>query len=93
MVLTENGGGGLGTTGRTAWLDYISPGYFRAMETPILMGRDFDVNDTATSVKVAIVNQTFVKKFWATAKAPLASSSERGSRRGSRSLTTISSAW
>jgi len=40
----------------------ITPGYFRTMKTPFLAGRDFDDHDTATSPKVAIVNETFVKK-------------------------------
>jgi putative ABC transport system permease protein len=46
-----------------SWEDYVSPGYFQALEIPLLAGRDFDSNDTATSPPVAIVNQTFVKKF------------------------------
>src|SRR5262249_52897390 len=45
-----------------AWQNYVGPGYFRAIGTPLLSGRDFDENDTATSVKVAIVNQAFVRK-------------------------------
>jgi len=47
----------------SAWEDYVSPGYFATIEDPILMGRDFNLNDTATSPAVAIVNQSFVKKF------------------------------
>ena len=47
----------------SAWLDYISPGYFATMQTPILAGRDFNGNDSAAAPKVAIVNQAFVKKF------------------------------
>ncbi len=43
--------------------DYVSPGYFHTMEIALLAGRDFDANDTATSPAVAIVNQSFVKKF------------------------------
>ncbi len=54
-----------------AWEDYVSPGYFGTMEDPILMGRDFSPNDTATSPKVAIVNQTFVKKFLSSSKNPV----------------------
>ncbi|HEX5424190.1 MAG TPA: ABC transporter permease [Candidatus Acidoferrales bacterium] len=46
-----------------SWEDYVSAGYFHTLEIPILAGRDFDSNDTATSPPVAIVNQTFVKKF------------------------------
>ena len=43
--------------------DYVSPGYFQTIENPMLAGRDFNPNDTANSPRVAIVNQTFVKKF------------------------------
>jgi predicted permease len=42
---------------------YISPQYFRTMDTPMLQGRDFDERDTTNSVKVAIVNQTFVRRY------------------------------
>ncbi len=55
----------------SAWEDYVSPRYFETLEDPILMGRDFNLNDTATSPKVAIVNQTFVKKFLSDAKNPV----------------------
>jgi putative ABC transport system permease protein len=40
---------------------WVSPGYFQTMETPLLAGRDFDERDTATSPKVAIVNQSFAR--------------------------------
>ena len=46
-----------------AWLNYLGPGYFQTIGTPLLAGRDFDNSDTATSVKVAIVNQAFVEKI------------------------------
>jgi putative ABC transport system permease protein len=39
----------------------VSPGYFKTLETPLLAGRDFDERDTATSPKVAIVNQSFAR--------------------------------
>src|SRR5258708_16969229 len=46
-----------------AWLNYLGLGYFKTVGTPLLAGRDFDDRDTATSVKVAIVNQAFVRKI------------------------------
>ncbi|MGB8456894.1 MAG: ABC transporter permease [Candidatus Acidiferrum sp.] len=46
-----------------AWLNYLGPGYFQTIGTRLLAGRDFSEQDTATSVKVAIVNQAFVKKI------------------------------
>src|SRR5437867_10217929 len=46
-----------------AWENFLGPGYFQTIGTPILAGRDFDDRDTATSVKVTIVNQAFVRKI------------------------------
>jgi predicted permease len=40
---------------------WVSPGYFQTLETPFLAGRDFNERDTATSPKVAIVNQSFAR--------------------------------
>src|SRR5262249_58849208 len=44
---------------------YVSPGYFKTMEIPVLAGRDFNDFDTATSRQVALVNETFVRRFFA----------------------------
>ncbi|HWY46419.1 MAG TPA: ABC transporter permease, partial [Bryobacteraceae bacterium] len=46
---------------KTVDRNWVSPGYFQTMETPLLAGRDFDERDTATSPKVAIVNQSFAR--------------------------------
>jgi putative ABC transport system permease protein len=45
--------------------DLISPGYFETMKIPLVEGRDFDLRDDATSLKVMIVNQEFVRRFLA----------------------------
>ncbi|MGH9937754.1 MAG: FtsX-like permease family protein, partial [Blastocatellia bacterium] len=42
---------------------WVSPGYFATMEIPLLAGRDFGRHDTATSPKVLVVNETFVRRF------------------------------
>jgi putative ABC transport system permease protein len=47
-----------------AFFNFVSPGYFGTMRTPITAGRGFDVHDTKTSTSVAIVNQTLVRKFY-----------------------------
>src|SRR4029077_19317121 len=43
--------------------DLVSPGYFETMKIPVVEGRDFDLRDNATSLKVMIVNQEFVRRF------------------------------
>jgi putative ABC transport system permease protein len=45
------------------WLNFLGSSYFQTIGTPLLAGRDFSEQDTATSVKVAIVNQAFVQKI------------------------------
>lgn len=42
---------------------WVSPSYFGTMETPFIVGRDFDHRDTSNSPPVAIVNQTFANRF------------------------------
>jgi len=47
----------------SSW-DRISPHFFETVGQPILRGRGITEADTATSQKVAVVNQAFVKKFF-----------------------------
>jgi predicted permease len=44
---------------------WVSPTYFQTMGIPILFGRGFNDNDTQSSPRVAIVNQTFVRSYLA----------------------------
>jgi predicted permease len=41
----------------------VGPGYFRTLGIPILQGREFNGSDVAGGPQVAIVNETFAKKF------------------------------
>jgi predicted permease len=43
---------------------YVTPEYFRALQIPILLGRSFNDGDGAKSAHVAIVNRTFMSKFY-----------------------------
>lgn len=43
-----------------------SPGFFGAMNTRLLAGRDFTDNDIAGKDLVTVVNQTFARRFWPT---------------------------
>lgn len=42
----------------------VTPGYFRAMGIPILMGRDFAETDAADSPKVTIVDERLAREYW-----------------------------
>jgi predicted permease len=46
-------------------LNRVSPGYFRTMETSMLMGRDFSDRDTLASPKAMIVGEETARHFWA----------------------------
>jgi predicted permease len=41
----------------------VGPDFFHVMGTPILQGRDFTDADSSASMKVVIVNQTFVERY------------------------------
>ncbi len=51
-------------SGKESWFNRVSPGYFNTMGTKLLSGREFTVQDTLTSPKVAIVNEAFARKFY-----------------------------
>ena len=43
---------------------FASPGYFSAIGTPLLRGRDFLETDTAGSILVTIINSAMAQKYW-----------------------------
>jgi putative ABC transport system permease protein len=44
--------------------DEVSPGFFSTMQIPLSAGREFSMQDTLSSPKVAIVDETFVKHYF-----------------------------
>jgi predicted permease len=46
---------------RIAWND-TSPGYFKTVSTPIIMGRDFEAGDDASAPKVVIINESLARR-------------------------------
>lgn len=47
-----------------AFSNRVSPGYFAAMGTRVLRGREFTDFDDQNAPRVAIVNETFARTFW-----------------------------
>jgi len=45
-------------------LDSVSPGYFKVMGIPLLRGREFDDRDVDGAPPVAIINETFLRRFF-----------------------------
>jgi predicted permease len=44
--------------------DQVGIGYFKALEIPIVLGREFGAQDTAASQKVAVINQTAARFYF-----------------------------
>ena len=45
------------------WMS-VSPDYLNVFKIPLLQGRAFNENDTATSPKVAMINEALARKYW-----------------------------
>jgi predicted permease len=45
-------------------MNYVSPDYFKTMEVPILLGRDFRMTDAVKAPKVCIVNEKFARRYF-----------------------------
>src|SRR2546421_285869 len=62
--ITVEGRQNLDTDDRHVNYDAVSPNYFSTMRVPLLAGREFNAGDTATSTKVAIINEAMAKEFF-----------------------------
>ena len=52
-----------GVSRESSHYNIVAPDYFTAMRTPLVLGRDFTLRDSAGSLPVAMVNEAFVTKF------------------------------
>src|SRR5262245_9852008 len=43
----------------------VSPGYLRTLKTPLITGREFDDRDLPTAPRVAIINETMARQYFA----------------------------
>jgi putative ABC transport system permease protein len=55
---------GFGELGQTGW-SFVTPGYFHVMSIPLLRGRSFSDSDNLQVERVAIVNEAFMRKYFA----------------------------
>jgi predicted permease len=46
-------------------INFVSPGFFETLQVPLLRGRAFGPADHAEAPRVAIVNEAFVERYWA----------------------------
>ncbi len=44
--------------------DTVGPGYFKTMGIPLRMGRDFTLEDDQTAPKVAVISESFARRFF-----------------------------
>ena len=44
-------------------MNFLVPRYFKTLDAPLLLGRDFDARDVKGAPKVASVNEAFAKKY------------------------------
>ena len=51
--------------GPHAWFNEINPGYFSKMGIPLIAGREFSASDDLNAPKVAVVNEEFVRRYFA----------------------------
>src|SRR5262249_19198251 len=67
-------------------LRVVTPDYFSVTGTPLLRGRLFNMNDTAQSERVVVINQTMARLYWPGAD-PIGQSIRLGSNSGPESCT------
>ena len=70
LIAGNNWGSGVKIAGQkdaqasyNARYNEIGPGFFGKMGIPLIAGREFTQSDSAAAPKVAVVNETFVKRF------------------------------
>ena len=51
------------------WAVWAGPGFFETLQIPFLQGRAFDARDRPDTPRVAVVNQSFARRYFGTANA------------------------
>ncbi|MDR3703454.1 MAG: ABC transporter permease [Candidatus Sulfopaludibacter sp.] len=53
-----------GATSGHAYVNLVMPDFFRTMGTRLIMGRDLTEKDDAASPHIAVVNESFARRYW-----------------------------
>jgi predicted permease len=69
-----------------AELPWVSNGYLQTLGVPLVAGRYFNAGDTATSLRVAIVNESFAKHFFGGAEPALGRNVYRPNKPGTDAM-------
>lgn len=64
MLLANPAGLSLPEQSRDVFVNAVSPDWFATYGTPLVAGRDFTLRDDAAAPPVAIVNETFAKRYF-----------------------------
>ena len=64
VTVKGEGSADVRTAANAAALRYVTPGFFQAMGTPIRRGRDIVAADTRDRPFVAVVSESFVRRYW-----------------------------
>jgi putative ABC transport system permease protein len=48
----------------TVSMRFVTPGFFQSLDVPVRRGRDVGDGDTMTTQMVAVVSESFVKRYW-----------------------------
>ncbi len=59
----EKGGGPVGDDA-DAYMNFISPGFFATLRSPIIAGRNFDDHDAVGAPPVIMINETMARRFF-----------------------------
>jgi predicted permease len=66
----------------------ITPGYFATIGTPLVLGRDVDQSDTRANAPVAVANEAFVRRHFAT-ESPIGAQVRVDGLNGGEVLTVV----
>ncbi len=70
VIRQGHGMPGMDEKAGSSW-DHVTPGYLEALGQQIVRGRSITEQDTASTEKVAVIDETFVKRFYKPGEDPI----------------------